>query len=367
MPSLRQAYLQRWYTFLSIGIVLLTLLGLGSVFFISDTKAIVSITVTREDIDATANFDIGKTTTDTTFAATSSVKRVSASVQAAPSALGAEVDAKATGRMTIVNTSNRAQPLAVGTRLRSTTNIIVRTTSRIDVPAGQRVEVDVIADPLGESGNLAPGRFVIVALWEGLQDQIYGELRTAMTGGRVRQGSTLDVATLTKASDEATEKIRLDYPDQDGMTVAFLPISVTTNPRSSVASASYTVTVTMDVITLVYSQEELRTVAAALLSPYIPEHAVLESIEEPALTFVEQSQVTKPLVRIVANGQVRLTDSLPAFDRQTLVSKSQEEVVQALRAITKVKEVTVTVKPSWRKTLPSDPQAISIEVTSVAP
>lgn len=367
MPSLRQAYLQRWYTFLSIGIVFLTLLGLGSVFFVSDTNATISVTVTRDDIDATANFSVGKTTTDTTFAATSVVKRVSASVQAAPSALGAEVDAQATGMMTIINRSNRDQPLAAGTRLRSTTNIIVRTTSRIDVGAGQQVEVRVVADPLGESGNLAPGRFIIVALWSGLQDQIYGELKTAMTGGRVRQGSTLDVATLTKASDEATEKIRLDHPDQDGMTVSFLPVSVATNPKSSVASASYTVTVTMDVITITYSQEELRAVASSLLKPYIPEHAILESVEEPSLTFVEQSQLTKPLVRISANGQVRLADTAPAFDRQTLINKSKEEVAQTLRSIVNVKDVVVTLKPSWRKTLPGDPQAITLELTSVAP
>lgn len=79
------------------------------------------------------------------------------------------------GKVTIINNYTRNQPLVATTRLLSPDNKLFRLKNTVNVPAGGSLEVEVYADEISPDMAIAPTKFVIPGLWEGIQDKIYAE------------------------------------------------------------------------------------------------------------------------------------------------------------------------------------------------
>lgn len=106
----------------------------------------------------------------------------------------------ATGLIDVINTTDEEWELTEGTRFQSEQGIIFRTVLDIFVPprikddeggvSPGKLSVKVVADPfdayakpVGDRGNLGPGRFTIPGLSKYNQRLIWGESRESMTGG----------------------------------------------------------------------------------------------------------------------------------------------------------------------------------------
>lgn len=98
-------------------------------------------------------------------------------------------DAKAEGSIEIVNETGTAHTLIAATRFLSPGGVLFRLDRAVPVPAHGRVSAPVTADLPGAQGDIPPGRFTIPGLPEPLQAAIYGEARTAMTGGVAYAGA----------------------------------------------------------------------------------------------------------------------------------------------------------------------------------
>lgn len=151
-------------------------------------------TIQPEDVDApVVSMDVDATYTYTDFTG----------VEATP--------AQATGTVTIVNKYSSDQPLVETTRLLSDngsdSGVLFRTAETVTVPSGGEVEVAVYADEPGKAGNIAPSKFEIVALWDGLKDNIYAESSENMTGGLVYNASVTE-ENLASAIEEANTDMR---------------------------------------------------------------------------------------------------------------------------------------------------------------
>lgn len=85
------------------------------------------------------------------------------------------------GKVKIINNYSKNQPLVATTRLLSADNKLFRIKNTVNVPAGGSVEVEVYADNNSADMAIAPGKFTIPGLWEGIQDEIYAESYTAFT------------------------------------------------------------------------------------------------------------------------------------------------------------------------------------------
>ncbi len=216
MASLRHAQLQWNYRFISATFVVLVVGVIGGIAYAAWSKTVITVTPRRLPVSATFTVIVAPTGQETTgLSGTVATEERSATVTVQPKQSGATVPAYAAGRVTFRNLTAKDQPLATGTRLRSATGVIVRTTARVDVPAGGTVGADVIADPLGADGNLPPGRFIIVALWPGLQDKIYADSAAAFTGGLAAGGSTLSISGVATG------------PDGAGVPLTFVPATIT--------------------------------------------------------------------------------------------------------------------------------------------
>lgn len=127
-----------------------------------------------------------------------------------------ERGSNASGKITIINSSNAAWPLIPQTRFQTDEGIVFRITDTVNVPAASstelgKVEALVVADQVdaygaivGERGNIGPGRFFLPGLSESSQTKLYAESYEDMTGG------VTDYVSFVSEEDVEAAKSRLN-------------------------------------------------------------------------------------------------------------------------------------------------------------
>ncbi len=364
MPSLSQAHLQRSYRPVLWGFVVLVLLSLTGTILLGQSSA--TITVTPKLIPANTSFSLvvgpdADPSTGLTGTVSTSVQK--ATVTAAASSQGTDIPAHASGQITIHNTTSGAQALSQGTRLASGAGVIVRTANRVDVPAKGSVNVTVTADPTGADGNLAPGRLTIVALRAANQPFIYGEVVTALTGGTVKSSGTLALNDLTKASDEAQAKIKVQAgADQPGHLHLFTPQSVTTVPPATTPSTTYSVTVTMNVVDITFTADKLTQRMKQELTATLADDQQLVKLSQPVITTGDQPTATSIALSVQAQGEAQVTSVNQIFQSKNFLGLDQAAIEKKLLGSPTVKAVAVRFAPFWRSSAPTQASHITVRV-----
>jgi len=361
MTSLSAARLKKFFLPLIIGFLGLVLIVLAGALWYGEATAEVTITPLAKPISATFDLVLIKDTDQAAagqLAAKITETKMTETVSATPPAEGALVDAHAGGTMTVINDTDRAQPLMAGTRFKSTDGVIVRSDRRIDVPAHGQTTVHVTADPVGETGNLPPGRFIIVALWSATQSKIYGRTDTALVGGQIRAGSTLDVSTLTTASNQADKLIQDKFGvSTPGEFHQIIPDQVSSNPPASQASDRYQVTVTVKARTITYDSASLSAKARQELNKKIEPGLELFSTLEPIIAIPNDN---RNIFRVTIEGVAAIKSSNANLQAANLVNLTKDEVNQRLTSTGLIKNASVSISPAWQNTLPSNTSHIRV-------
>ncbi len=363
MPVISQAQLQRAYRPILFAFSSLVFITLAATLMIGNASATIRVTPKIIPVSTTFSFVVGPDVDTTTgIVGTVTTSTVNATVTASPSGQGADVPAHASGTVILHNESHATQPLAVGTRLQSTTGVIVRTTQRVDVPAGGTVSVGVVADPLGADGNLQPGRLIIVALRPGNQSIIYGQVVTALTGGTGRASGTLALDDLTKASDEAQAKIRDQVgADQPGHLRLLVPDSVVTTPPATTPSAMYSVTVTMKLREVQFPADQLTERVRQELGASLANDQRLVKVTDVTTDPGDQPTATSIALSVKAQGQGSLAASSSLLQTKNFVGLNRQEIEKKL-GTTSVQAVVVHFSPFWRSTAPDHPEKITVSL-----
>jgi hypothetical protein len=365
MNDLTQAHVQRYYRPISLIFAVLVVVVVSGVAWTGWSSATITVTPVKQPVTTTLTVSVSPTASDdpTHLIGTITTEQQSASVTVTPQGEGDPVPAHATGTVTLHNTTTAAQPLSSGTRLKSSTDVIVRTTKRVNVPAGGTVDVGVVADPLGTDGEVAPGRLIIVALWPGLQTKIYGELETAMTGGLARAGQTLSLDELSKASDQAEQQIRETVGvSRPGNFIAIAADSVVSNPKTTVASASYTVTVNATVTRIVYQADRLQEMVVRELQKSAADTLTVIANDNPFIEISDRPASGEATLTVTGKGEASVTSSNSMFKPENFSGLSQQAIQKKLLASPAIQRVTVSFTPVWRKTAPDQPHRISLKL-----
>lgn len=369
MPSLQSAHVQRIYRPLSVVFLGLVSLTLAGVVYAGLSETTITVTPLRRQVDTSFTVTVGPSASaDQSLQGTVSTSTLTEVTTITPHGTGTPQPAHATGRVTFHNTTARPQPLAAGTRLRASSGVIVRTTKRVDVPAGGTVGADVVADPLGLEGEVPAGRFVIVALWPGLQDKIYADSSAALTGGLAASGTSLALDELTAASNAAEKKIEVAFgPSTSGRLKALIPTAVSTDPLASVQSASYSVTVTMKGVDIRYPAADITALITDRLTELLADDERLAAVAAPELAFERQLSDNEAEVTVRGRGWASLTASSPLLRASQFVGLDRSAIVRKLLGSKVVKDVAVDISPWWRSAAPTDPRRITVLLTPAQP
>lgn len=276
---------------------------------------------------------------------------------------------KAQGDITVVNTLGRSQAMVARTRFQAPDGKIFRTRSAINVPAGDKVTVSVVADEGGEAGNLPAGtRLTIPGLGGG--GDVYGQVDTPLTGGTNtpttevsasdgdRAKSELAQSIAKTGLDDAKAKLAVSYKLNEQTAVATV-LSSSLNPKIGTTASSFTISGTAKVAYFTYQDSELQKIVTEDLKAKVPPGSDLLD-EDIGQAFVPSQASADTLT-----GVIRITAfTAPAISRdqikRDIAGKSPAEASQILKAAGKVSDVAVKLSPFWVRSVPKSDRKINI-------
>jgi hypothetical protein len=251
--------------------------------------------------------------------------------------------------------------------------MIYRTTSFVNVPAGGKTDVEVVADESGERGNISPDRFEIVALWPGLKDSIFGTSAQPLSGG-IRSAQAVTQALIDDATNLLMDNLRqqatqatIDVPPD--MTVVGDPTvissSIHATAKAGATVQSFTVQGTVATARIAVDTASLKAQTASMLSTALRAGEELVSTPEIAVR-IENANATANTadLELTASGTAKLNTTSNLFSAVNFTRKTPADIVAALKGIPGVKNAEVHISPFWLKKTPS--LSGQIRVTIVA-
>lgn len=277
--------------------------------------------------------------------------------------------AQATGTVTIVNNYSASQPLVETTRLLSNSGVLFRTAETVTVPSGGQVDVPVYADQAGEPGNIGPSRFEIVALWEGLKDNIYGVSDEAMTGGLV-YNVTVDEKNQAAAQVEAEQHLRQSVIAELEQKANVAPGTI--QPESlwlDLTEEAIVPEIGTQTDEIVVRSKGTATALAVDKNKIVD---ILETEMGQDVKPAEISYVIQPTdetidgpaqLVIIATAPIQQSNLDSSFiKKDQLTNRTAEEIISILRTYEQVSDVEVHFNPFWLQRSPVMADDIDIQV-----
>ncbi|MFH1598347.1 MAG: baseplate J/gp47 family protein [Patescibacteria group bacterium] len=274
--------------------------------------------------------------------------------------VSSEIEDFATGVITVINNHSSAQPLQETTRFLTEDGVLFRTTEFVNVPAGGTVDVNVKADQIGPTGNIGASKFTIPGLWPGLQDDIFGESKEAMTGG-IKKAKAVTEANLTEArqqlENELLSQAMASLQTQVKQTEAISSSSTYTEKLVDTVTAEageevndFTVSMKLRVTALAFNQDSLLTLALDNLKKKIPSDKGLYDYgianmqySVDSLDFDGKTATLK--VHFSGSVQIRLSSSI--FDRSNIVNRDKQEIQAYFANFDEIATVKIRFSPFW--------------------
>lgn len=272
------------------------------------------------------------------------------------------VQGVATGIVTIYNHYSANQPLVQTTRLLSEEGILFRTNETVTVPAGGSVTVEVYADEPGEQGDIEPTKFEIVALWDGLKNDIYAVSEDTMTGGIVTSGAVTN-KNVKRAKEFASKELLKTAAkmieednnitgevDKDAMIVEI--IEQTVSPEIGDISDEITLETTANVTAFVFDKAKLTELITNDTGTGLDAKKLTYSLEDNG----GNVSIVGSIPLLTENST-----SLEGLDVNNLTSKTEEQIVKYLEAKDEVNSVDIKFSPFWLQTSPPRSENIKLE------
>ncbi|MEK7175932.1 MAG: hypothetical protein AAB695_00980 [Patescibacteria group bacterium] len=315
-----------------------------------------------------------------------SVVKLSREKGVAASAEGeANVERKASGIIAVYNdASTEPQKLIENTRFESSAGKIYRIKNAITIPGKSTVsgtsvpgsiEVTVYADEPGDSYNAGLLDFTVPGL-KGTPrySTIYARSKTPMTGGFVGKEKTVKPEDLartktelqTTLQDELWREVQAEVPGDFILFPSLLSFTFEDLPQTGASGNSVTVNSKGNLYGVMFKRSDLANyLANKKLS--LPEGELLEI---PGLDSLNVSFAGTPPSDLFSLNEVNfkiegnatllwLTDEVAL--KADILGRSKRDITAILKNYPTVASASVTVRPFWKSSLPSEGNKISIK------
>jgi len=361
----------------------------GVIIYFSFTKTIITVTPAPVAQTVTSIVRVAETVPEEqgetiTISGKLLTETISDSITTSNLTPSGEVADIAKGTVTIYNNWSQTQPLQATTRLLSTAGVLFRIENRVDVPAKGKVEhVPVYADQAGAEGNIAPTRFTIPGLWEGLRDDIYAESDEAMSGGtrNAKIVTEEDISQLRKQLITQSEGKALDAFTHrvDEQSLAFRVTSeslieqVILEENISHTPGQETDSLTIDRKTrftaLAIDYDELHAYLETELRSKISPDLKIADLKNEDIAYTVSASDTEAQtaeLRVTVSVQTAIRLSSPIFDRQKLLAKDAQQISTYFSTFDEVQSVEIDFSPFWLKRTPSLLDHLEIRINEIS-
>lgn len=344
-------------SFFSISVVIALI-----IFFVSFSWATVTITPIVKQLSDTVSLTVQEEPLSASGAVPGKIVRreLEASGTFTPTAVKT-VEDRASGSITVLNTSGRTQPLRVTTRFLSSGNILFRSTEFVTVPAQGSVDVPVIADAVGDPGNLQSERFTLPGLNVDAQVRIYGTSFTKGAGGsqEVRAVTQTDISNaetelLAKLQEKFVlmldaEKTRVNAAAV-GSTVKNSQVSHSSDRAVGDQAKEFTLTVKAEFIGVLYDEQKfISAIHRALLANLSTGYQLIDPLISDITSTITSVDDAAHSATISANaiaGKMR-NDDLQPYQKKDLAGLSREDIATYFKGYDDISDVTVSLYPFW--------------------
>jgi len=289
---------------------------------------------------------------------------------------------KASGQVTLYNTSGSSLSLKVGTRLLSDSGKYFTITSKVTIPGGSKskpgsVKVGVTAFEGGDAYNIGPSNFSVPGL-NGTNSyySTYAVSTEAMKGGYTGEIKKVTQADIDNANDELVKELSSaalsDIKDQLGADYVVLDdaVSYDENNGSSDRKVGETInnfnyTITVKATGVAFKKSDLdRICKDYIISKMGADKTILESSFTSDYSFDDAD---------IADGSVDISVNFSSGVYKTinknslalsLMGKTSDEITETVNTNLADSNARVNVKfwPFWVKTAPQSQKSIKIEL-----
>lgn len=292
------------------------------------------------------------------------------------------VKIKARGRITIYNKTSTSQNLVATTRFQSTNGLIYRIEKGITVPPGQ-IDVAVVADQPGPTYNVANTDFTIPGFKGGAKyTQFSAKVKEPITGGAIGNQPKVSPADLEKATAALEKqllltvagKLKPQIPDGyvlfDGAVVANFTPEITANPAKP---GEAMLKLKADATGIIFNGKELANFLAKQQVPdYKGEPVDVTNWPTFKLTLLNNDNsdlTTAPKISFKLEGTGQL---VWIFDAKDLKQKLQAAGVSNYKTVftrdfPMIQTASIVFSPPWVRSIPSDPNRITVETNISKP
>jgi len=282
------------------------------------------------------------------------------------------------GKVTLINKRAEAQTLVKTTRLLAQDGILLRLSSRVDIPAGGQIEADVYADNPNAFTELQPTTFIIPGLWEGLQKQVYAETKGVLksTG---KSAKSIQAVDFTKAKDDLTEKLYAQAIDEFKkqtanknyimMVVSKLVLDEKVSAEVGTVMDKFNVSMKLRTVLVGLDQDKLVNLAGERLKAVVPDGQALANLDMTKFDYrIESFDETKKTAKVKAHlvGTAVIKADNPIFDKEKLSGLSPKAVELYLSNFKGIKSVKTELSPFWVKKIPKMKDHINIVIENPA-
>ncbi len=319
-----------------------------------------------------------------------------------------EKASNASGKITIINTSNNEWPLVSQTRFQADEGIVFRVVDAITVPAANNdglgtIEAYVLADQLdanglitGERGNIEPSSFFLPGLRENSQSTLYAESYEAMTGGvtdYISYITTEDIeAAKARLSDElnksATEELQTVIDQKTEMVEGEVSFSLLDGENAvEIANVSYDLLSGLEGLEInefdingsvyvsgIYYDKD------AMLEILTNELTLKKSPQKELLRINEESTTYRIFEWDDTYGKIKLTANIKGIEQYYIdedtdngakllekiknhtAGKDIEEAKLYIQNLQQVNKVEIEIWPMWSPMLPNITDNIEFEI-----
>ncbi len=358
--------------------VVAAVLVLGAILYVTVGKAKITVVPKSQDIDLTLKIttsaDIDEIDADANKIPGQSFSIEKTASGSYPTSSEKEVAQKASGTITISNTSGASQRLVATTRFESKGGLIFRIPETITVPAGNTakpgtISTTVYADRAGKEYNIAATTFTI----PGFKDTPhYAEFsavsKTAMTGGAVGTAKVVSEGDYTKAKTElsasAKDQVAEALKEQTGSLKVIEDAAITVlDPKSNgkVGEAADPLTMGVTAVAKVTAFQEADVLD--LVTRYISKNGDLELVRdglEVTYTVVNSDPAAKTLtfeVQVKGRAAAKLNRDKILKDVQGMNGSALQSYFHSQDNVETAK---ILFSPFWVTKVPGDPKKVEL-------
>lgn len=350
-------------------LVVSVLIGI-SIFYIAFSWATITITPKAENFSAQYMMDVVDVSqgTPSPSSVPGKIKEADLEGEGTFSATGTEnVEQKPGGKITVVNTTGKDQPLAATTRFLTEDGTLFRTQEYVMVPAKSEVEVEIYADQPGALRGRISSRFTIPGLWEGLQTQIYGQGYVPLQEG-TSKNKLVSAQDIENAEKKLIERLKENFTNdlkkddlyqkssgQISQIISSRVVKSSSNKKVGDKTEQFDLKVNVHLTAVLFNEPILQTQLKEKLSERLGPNQELLSLQSQQVKY-ELARINpdkkSASLKVSASAGKILKQDTRTIDRERITWLTSDEVKTHFASQDEIQDVQVQMYPFWMHRTP---------------